>query len=135
MAPPSGRWRRALRNPIVIGAAALVVAVSAGIAVAVAMGRGGTDSVAIVLPRAGNDTPTPGPGGEVRGLRARATTTLTVHAGPGSSFISLGVARRGTELEVVAKSDSEQWLKIVYPPRSRLRGWVLLENVEFEGDL
>ena len=135
-APPSGRWRQVLGNPFVLGAGALVIAVAAGIGVAVALGRGGTDTVAIVLPEiAGKRTPTPRAEGEVRGLRARATTTLTVRAGPGPGFIGLGVVPRGVELEVVAKSDSEQWLKVIYPPRSRLRGWVQLEDVEFSGDL
>src|SRR3990170_4291924 len=134
--PPPRRWRDILGNPFVLGAGALVIAVAAAIGVAVALGRGGADSVTI-LPRRedAQHTATPRSTADVGGERAKATTTLTVRSGPGTGFISLGVVARGTELEVVAKSDSEQWLEVVYPPRSRLRGWVELEGVEFSGDL
>src|SRR3972149_3067446 len=125
--PPRRRWSQTLGNPFVLGAGALVIAIAAAVGVAVALGRGGTDTVTILPPEEAGGTPTARATSQVRGLRAKATTTLTVRAGPGMGFISLGVVPRGTEREVVAKSDSEQWLELVYPPRSRLRGWVELE--------
>lgn len=134
--PPIGRRGQVLGNPFVLVAGALVIAIAAAIGVAIALGRGGTERVTVVPRETGAaGTATPRPMTTVRGPRARATTTLTVRAGPGTGFISLGVVARGTELEVVAKSDSEQWLEVIYPPRSRLRGWVELEDVEFRGNL
>ncbi len=133
---PSSRWGRVLGNPFVLGSGALVIAVAAAIGVAIVLGRGGADSVTIMPAQTGaRDTPTPRPITEAGGPRATAKTTLTVRSGPGIGFVSLGLVARGAQLEVVAKSDSEQWLEVIYPPRSRLKGWVQLEGVEFSGDL
>jgi uncharacterized protein YraI len=66
------------------------------------------------------------------GVSGRALSTLTVRAGPGSGYISLGTARRNSELDVVGRNEEETWLEISYPARSQLRGWVAAEGVDLD---
>jgi hypothetical protein len=66
------------------------------------------------------------------GVSGRALSTLTVRAGPGSGYISLGTARRNSELDVVGRNEEETWLEISYPPRSQLRGWVAVDGVDLD---
>ena len=128
---------RFLRNPLVLGGLAIVLAVAAAVVVAVLFSEGEEKTV-IATPPAETSTPggtptrTPVP---LEGMRARALSTLTVRAGPGTSYISLGTARRGAELEVVGKNEEETWLEISYSPRSLLTGWVAADGVELEGSL
>jgi len=115
----------------------MLLAVAAAIVVVAVFGEGEEQTV-IVPPSeetsrpTGVPTRTPAP---LEGMRALALSTLTVRAGPGTDFISLGIARRGAELEVVGKNSEEDWLEISYPPRSRLRGWVSADGVELEGSV
>jgi hypothetical protein len=126
-----------LRNPLVLGGVAIVLAVAAAVVVAVLFSEGEKEAV-IVTPPPEASTPgstatqTPVP---VEGMRARALSTLTVRAGPGTGYISLGIAPRDAELELVGKNKEESWLEISYPPRSRLTGWVEADGVELEGSL
>jgi hypothetical protein len=126
-----------LRNPLVLGGLAIVLAVAAAIVVAVVLSEGEKETV-IVTPPLEMSTPgstptrTPVP---LEGITGRALSTLTVRAGPGSGYISLGTAPRDAELEVVGKNEEESWLEIAYPPRSRLTGWVAADGVELEGSL
>jgi len=126
-----------LRNPLVLGGLAIALAVAAAIVVAVLLSDNQGETV-IVTPSGetsalgGTPTRTPVP---LEGMSARALSTLTVRAGPGTGYISLGIARRDAELEVVGKNEEESWLEISYPPRSRLRGWVEADGVELEGSL
>jgi len=128
---------RFLRNPLVLGGLAIVLAVAAAIVVAVLFSKGEGETV-IVTPPGETSTPgsaptrTPVP---LEGMTGRALSTLTVRAGPGTGYISLGIARRGAELEVVGKNKEESWLEISYPPRSRLTGWVAADGVELEGSV
>lgn len=127
----------ALRNPLVLGALAVFLAVAAAIAVAVVLSEDEPDTVIIVPSQetaAPGITPTRTPL-PLEGVRARALSTLTVRAGPGTGYISLGVVRRDAELQVVGKSEEDNWLEISYPPGSRLMGWVMAEGVELEGSL
>jgi hypothetical protein len=127
----------ALRNPLVLGALAVLLAVAAAVAVAVVFSEGEPETVIVVPPeqttapgRTATRTPVP-----LEGTQARALSTLTVRAGPGSGYISLGIVPRDAELEVVGRNEEESWLEIAYPPRSRLMGWVIAEGVELEGSL
>jgi hypothetical protein len=126
-----------LRNPIVLGAMAIVAAVVAAIVVAVLLSEGEGETVVVVSPEetaapASTPTRTPVP---LEGMRAQALSTLTVRSGPGSGYISLGIVRRGAELEVVGRNEGDDWLEISYPPRSQLRGWVTADGVELEGSV
>jgi hypothetical protein len=127
-----------LRNPIVLGGLAIVVAVAAAIVVAVLSSDGKKEETVIILPSAEASTPGRTPTQTLvplEGMTGRALSTLTVRAGPGSGYISLGTARRGAELQVVGKNEEEDWLAIAYPPRSQLTGWVAADDVELEGSL
>jgi uncharacterized protein YraI len=110
------------------------VAVIAAIVVAVLLSESEGEGV-IVVPtqqatrKAGTPTQTPMP---LAGVSGRALSTLTVRAGPGSGYISLGTARRNSELDVVGRNEEETWLEISYPARSQLRGWVAAEGVDLD---
>jgi hypothetical protein len=119
---------------LVFGGLAIVLAVGAAIVVTLVLSEG-EQKTAIFMPAeetsapASTPTQTPVP---LEGVRARALSTLTVRAGPGTGYISLGIVRRGAELEVIGRNEEETWLEISYPPRSRLRGWVTIDGVEME---
>lgn len=126
-----------LRNPFVLGGLAVLLAVAAAVAVVVVLSEGEEGTVVVIPPEepsAPTRTPTRAPA-PLDGMRARALSTLTVRAGPGTGYVSLGIVRRGAELEVVGKNDDESWLEVSYPPRSQLRGWVTTEGVELEGSV
>jgi hypothetical protein len=128
---------RFLRNPLVLGGLAIVLAVAAAVVIAVVFSEGEKETVTVTPPP---ETSTPGStptrtSVPLEGITGRALSTLTVRAGPGAGYISLGIAPRDAELEVVGKNEEENWLEISYPPRSRLTGWVMAEGVELEGSL
>ena len=126
-----------LRNPLVLGGLAIVLAVVAAIVVAVLLSDGGGETVTVTP---SPQTSTPGSTAtrtpvSLEGMTGRALSTLTVRAGPSTGYISLGIAARGAELEVVGKNEEESWLEISYPPRSQLMGWVAADGVDLEGSL
>jgi hypothetical protein len=128
---------RFLRNPLVLGGLAIVLAVVAAVVVAVVFSGGEKETVIATAPAetstpGSTPTSTPVP---LEGMNGRALSTLTVRAGPGSGYISLGIVSRDAELEVVGKNEEESWLEISYPPGSRLRGWVAADGVELEESL
>ena len=128
---------RFLRNPLVLGGLAIVLAVAAAVVIAVVFSEGEKETVTVTPPPetstpGSTPTRTPVP---LEGVTGRALSILTVRAGPGTGYISLGIAPRDAELEVVGKNEDESWLEISYPPRSRLTGWVMAEGVEMEGSL
>jgi hypothetical protein len=128
---------KVLRNPLVLGGLAIVVAVVAAIVVAVLLSGGGEETVTVTPPletSTPGSTPTSTPVA-LEGIAGQALSTLTVRAGPGTGYISLGIAPRGAELEVVGKNEGESWLEIAYPPRSRLTGWVAADGVDLAGSL
>jgi hypothetical protein len=128
---------RFLRNPLVLGGLAIVLAVAAAVVVAVLFSEGEKETVVATVPgetSTPNSTPTQTPM-PLEGITGRALSTLTVRAGPGTGYISLGIVRRDAELEVVGKNEEETWLEISYPPRSRLRGWVAVDGVDLEESL
>ncbi len=128
-----------LRNPFILGGLALVLAAAAGVAVVVLFGKGEEETLALAPPTetvAPPDVPTTTRTAvPLSGARGYALSVLTVRAGPSIDYISLGIVRRGAELDVVGKSDDEAWLEISYPPRSQLRGWVTADGVDLEGSM
>lgn len=126
-----------LRNPFFLGVLALVLAATAAVVVVVVLSEGQEETIVVIPPEETSGptkVPTRAPA-PLDGMRARALSTLTVRAGPGTGYVSLGIVRRGTELEVVGKNEAESWLEVSYPPRSRLRGWVTVKDVELEGSM
>ncbi|MDI6858042.1 MAG: SH3 domain-containing protein [Dehalococcoidia bacterium] len=132
MMPPSRGGSPVLRSPVILGGLAAVV-----IAIAAIIGMG-------VMSGGGDDSGTNGPAKttatpkqtKVAGkLMGKAKVTVSVRSDPGNDYQILGVLRRGSEVEIVGKSDDGEWLQIIYPPGSDLRGWVLAESMEIEGDL
>ena len=130
-----------LRNPFVLGAAAILMAAAAAVVVVIVFSEG-EETTVVVIPTEETPEETPAPSTTATrtpvpldGMRALALSTLTVRTGPGSRYVSLGIVRRGAELDVVGKNGDESWLEISYPPRSRLRGWVTTESVELEGSM
>jgi Glycosyl hydrolase family 99/Bacterial SH3 domain len=53
----------------------------------------------------------------------RTTELLRVRAGPGTTFDIRGTLPRGTVLDVLARSEDNQWLAIAYPDYGAL-GWI-----------
>jgi hypothetical protein len=120
-----------LRSPIILGG--LVVVIVALITV-LALGALSGDN------GGGSATKTPGassPKQTASGdhLTGKAKSTVNVRSDPGNAFQALGVLRKDAEVEIVAKSEDGEWLQIVYPSGSNLRGWVLAESLEVTGDL
>lgn len=127
-----------LRNPVVFGGIALIVAVALGVVVALMFAGGGDDestsSVRVDVtrsptPEGEDETPI---SGEVTG---RATATITVRGGPGSGYEVLGTIPKDKEVEVIGKSEDEEWLEVYFLPPSRLSGWVSAALMEIEGSL
>jgi hypothetical protein len=120
-----------LRSPIILGG--LVVVIVALITV-LALGALSGDN------GGGSATKTPGassPKQTVSGdhLMGTAKSTVNVRSDPGNTSQALGVLRKGAEVEIAAKSEDGEWLQIVYPSGSNLRGWVLAESLDVGADL
>ena len=126
-----------LRNPLVLGGLAVVLAAAAAVVVAVLMSDDEAKTVVATPPpqtstSRGTPTPTAVP---LEGTTGRALSILTVRAGPGSGYISLGIAPSDSELDVVGKSGDDKWLEVAYPPQSQLMGWVQADGVELQESL
>ena len=124
-----------LRSPIILGGLAVVlVALVAVVVLGVpGGGGGGGDEGGTATGTAGTSQPKQTPNGDR--LTGRARSTVNVRSDPGNAFQALGVLKKDTEVEIVAKSEDGKWLQIVYPSGSKLRGWVLTESLEVPGDL
>jgi len=123
-----------LRSPIILGGLAVVlIALIAVVALGVLGGGNGGDNGGSATKTAGTSSPKQTASSDH--LTGKATATVNVRSDPGNAFQALGVLRKGTEVEIVAKSEDGEWFQIVYPPRSSLRGWVLAESLEVEGNL
>jgi hypothetical protein len=126
-----------LRNPFVLGGLAVALAAAAAVVFAVVMSDDEAKTAVVTPPPQtatlhGTPTPTAVP---LEGTAGRALSILTVRAGPGSGYISLGIAPRDSELDVVGRNEEESWLAISYPPNSELMGWVEADGVELKGSL
>jgi SH3-like domain-containing protein len=77
-------------------------------------------------------TTTPRAGGGM--LMAEVIATINVRSGPDEDYPVLGTIRNGTTVEVSGRSEDEEWLQVVYPPRSTLHGWVDAAYLRLEGD-
>jgi uncharacterized protein YraI len=127
-----------LRNPLVLGGLAVVLAAAAAVVMAVVMSDDETKTVVVATPPPQTSTPrgtrTP-TSVALEGTTGRALSILTVRAGPGTGYISLGIAPRDSELDVVGKNGEGSWLEISYPPGSQLMGWVSADGVELKESL
>jgi uncharacterized protein YraI len=123
-----------LRNPIVLGGlAAAVLALLVVVIVVVFAGGGGSGGNNDSAVRTATQTPQEGQTTN-GGVTGKARATLNVRNGPGNTTALLGVLYRGTEVSVDGKSEDGEWLQIVYPPRSKLHGWVVASSLELQGD-
>ena len=123
-----------LRSPIILGGLAVVlIALIAVVALGVLGGGNGGGNGGSATKTAGTSSPKQTASSDH--LTGKATATVNVRSDPGNAFQALGVLKKGTEVEIVAKSEDGEWFQIVYPPRSSLRGWVLAESLEVEGNL
>src|SRR3990170_6314205 len=114
-AGPSGVLSH-LRNPVVFGGIALIVAVVLGVVVALVLAGGGgegesTPAVRVDVtrsptPEGEDETPTSG------AVRGTATAPITVRSGPGSNYQVLGTIPKDKEVEVIGKSEDEEWLEV-----------------------
>ena len=123
-----------LRSPIILGGLAVVlIALIAVVALGVLGGGNGGDNGGSATKTASTSSPkqTAGSGH----LTGKAKSTVNVRSDPGNAFQALGVLRNGTEVEIVAKSEDGKWFQIVYPSGSNLRGWVLAESLDVNGDM
>ncbi len=129
--PPQRGSTPVLRSPVVLaGLAVVVIALIAVVAVVLVGGDGGSSEV-----QPANKTPSPEEAETGAELTGKAKATINVRSGPGNDYEVLGVLRRDSEVRIVAKSEDAEWLQVIYPPRSKLRGWVLAESLEVEGDM
>jgi hypothetical protein len=131
MMPPYKSGSPVLRSPVILGGLAIVVI---AIVTTLTMGilSGSDESSNGAAP---SKTAAPRQTQTAEKLMGKAEATINVRSDPGNDFQVLGVLRRGTEVEIVGKSEDGEWFEIVYPADSDLRGWVLAESLEVEGDL
>jgi uncharacterized protein YraI len=101
--------------------------------IAFSVGSGGGQNSAVKLatqtPAEGQDQVAAG-----EGVTGTANATVNVRNGPGNTTQALGVLRRGGQVTVDGKSEDGEWLEIVYPPRSKLHGWVMASSLDLQGD-
>jgi hypothetical protein len=134
--PPTQTNTPVLRNPFVLGGLAAVVAVLLVIVAVVAFsGDGGSGSGQDSAAKPATKTPTPEQVAGGDGVTGKANATVNVRNGPVNTAEVLGVLRRGGEVSVDGKSADDEWLQIVYPPRSKLHGWVLASSLDLNSDI
>jgi uncharacterized protein YraI len=122
-----------LRSPIILGGLAVVlIALIAVVALGV-LGGGNGGGGGPATKTAGTSSPKQTASSDH--LTGKAKSTVNVRSDPGNAFQALGVLRNGTEVEIVAKSEDGKWFQIVYPSGSNLRGWVLAESLDVNGDM
>lgn len=124
-----------LRNPIILGGVAamgIVLIVVVVIVLTTSAGsRGSSGSATTPVTK----TPTQEQVEGQSGVTGKAASTINVRSGPGNGYNVLGVLRKGAEVSVVGKDEEGGWLQIQYPAHSKLRGWVIADSLELEGDL
>lgn len=127
-----------LRNPLILGALGVVAVLLMVAIVLVLVGGGGDeeqegDSARATRSEMSEGTTTPSARGTST-LRAEVIATINVRSGPDEQYPVLGTIRSGTRVEVTGRSEDEEWLQVVYPPRSTLHGWVDAAYLRLEGD-
>ncbi len=124
-----------LRNPIVLGALAVVVVLLV-VAVALILVGGGEGDDAGEAAAPGptrTERPEASPVREGR-VSGEVIATINVRSGPGEGYTILGTIRNGTRVEVVGRTEEDEWLQVIYPPQSTLHGWVDAAFLDLEGD-
>lgn len=132
--PPKQANTPVLRNPFVLGGLAAVVAVLLVIVAVVAF-SGGSGSGQDGAAKSPTKSPTQAQVAGSDGVTGKANATVNVRNGPVNTAEVLGVLRRGSEVSVDGKSADGEWLQIVYPPRSKLHGWVLASSLDLNSDI
>jgi hypothetical protein len=121
-----------LRSPIILGGLAVVLVALIAVVALGGLG-GGNGGGGPATKTAGTSSPKQTESSDH--LTGKAKSTVNVRSDPGNAFQALGVLRNGTEVEIVAKSEDGKWFQIVYPSGSNLRGWVLAESLDVNGDM
>lgn len=127
-----------LRNPLILGALA-VVAVLLMVAIVLVLVGGGEgeeregDTARATRTETSEDNTTPSASGTGT-LMAEVAATINVRSGPDEQYPVLGTIRSGTTVEVTGRNEDDEWLQVVYPPRSTLHGWVDATYLRLEGD-
>ncbi len=70
-------------------------------------------------------TPTPA---ALKSDQRRTTDILRVREGPGTDYSILGKLRENRVVQVVARTEAGDWVRISYPP-AKLTGWVSAEYI------
>src|SRR4030042_5527026 len=108
--PPTQSSGSFLRSPIILGGLVVViVALIAMLALGVLSADNGGGGSATKTP--GTTSPKQTASGDH--LTGKAKSTVNVRSDPGNAFQALGVLRKGAEVEIVAKSEDEEWFQIV----------------------
>lgn len=130
----SPAYLRVMRHPIVLAGSGIVIVMLIIAIVLVVVGSDDNDEDG----KTGESnrptvevTQTPA---ELRGLLGTTLSSATVRSGPGEQYAVLGVLQRGTEVDVVGRSEDGDWLQAYYPPGSQLHGWIEAALLEVEGD-
>ncbi len=73
--------------------------------------------------------------GHPRGITARTNTIAAVRTAPGKHMPVFGTLGRDESVEIVGRSASATWLRIVFPPGSSLYGWIAANMLDVNGDV
>jgi hypothetical protein len=97
-----------------------------------------TDAAVLVSP---TDSPTPvaapvsGAAPSTPGKTGVTTQEINVRAGPASTYQSLGLIPKNTNLVITGRNEMSNWLQIEYPAGSTERGWVAALYVQLQNGL
>lgn len=124
-----------LRHPIVLGALAVVVVLLVVAVALILVGGGEEDDEEEAAAPAPTRTEKPETNlTSEDGVSGEVIATINVRSGPGEGYTILGTIRNGTRVEVVGRTEEEEWLQVIYPPQSSLHGWVDAAFLDLEGD-
>lgn len=122
-----------LRHPVVLAALSVVVVlVVVAVALLLVGGDGKEEGATGTAPTPTGATEAASP--SAGALTGEVIATANVRSGPDERYPVLGTVRNGASLEVVGRSEDEQWLQVVYPPRSGLHGWLDATFLRLNGD-
>jgi len=124
-----------LRHPIVLGALAVVVVLLVVAVALILVGGGEEDDEGEAAAPAPTRTEKPETNlASEDGVSGEVIATINVRSGPGEGYTILGTIRNGTRVEVVGRTEDDEWLQVIYPPQSNLHGWVDAAFLDLEGD-
>jgi hypothetical protein len=122
-----------LRNRLLLaGFAVLAVLLLTAIVLVVLSGNSADDEASASVNETPEKTVVATPSGE---FTATVTTTATMRSGPGMEYAIMGTVPEGAIVDVSGRNEDNQWLQIIYPPGSQLRGWVPAIQVDLTGNI